>query len=164
MLQEWLTYGSFVLAFIRFSCRIGYPKRLLPNEGSQLIKACKDMVISFSDLQHTLSTEHGVEFETCPVGAHYVHGKVERKIQQIKKSITIELGNRRLSVVQWETLGLQIANSINNLPIGVGNRSKGIENLDLLTPNRLILGRNNNRSPTTPLELTSDQKRIIEVF
>ena len=29
----------------------------------------------------------GIWYEVCPVGAHYMHGKVERKIQQIKKSM-----------------------------------------------------------------------------
>ena len=75
---------SFVLAFVRFSCRFGYPKRLMPDEGSQLVSGCQNMILSFSDLKHKITTEYGVEFKTCPVGAHYVHGKVERKIQQIK--------------------------------------------------------------------------------
>ena len=57
---------SLVLAFTRFACRFGYPKRLLPDEGSQLVKACKNMIISFSTIQHKLKVEYGVEFETCP--------------------------------------------------------------------------------------------------
>ena len=120
---------------LAFTCRFGYLKRLLPDEGSQLVKACKNMIISFSTIQHKLEVENEVE-----LGAHYVHGKVERKIQQIKRSFLKELDNRRLSVMQWETLGLQIANSINNLPIGIQNKTEDIENLDIPTPNRLILG------------------------
>ena len=38
---------SFILAFIRFSCRYGYPRWVLPDEGSQLVKGCKDMEYSF---------------------------------------------------------------------------------------------------------------------
>ena len=153
---------SFLLSFIRFSCRYGYPKQLLPDAGSQLLKGCKDAIISFSSLQHMLSTEYGVDFTACPVGAHYMHGKVERKIQQVKKCMAKELNNHRLSIIQWETLGLQIANSINNLPLGLGNKTDQLENLDILTPNRLILGRNNDRCPTQPLELTADHRKIIE--
>ena len=137
-------------------------KLLLPDEGSQLIKGCKNMVISFSSIQHKLSCEYGVEFEPCATGAHYIHGKVERKIQQVKKSLMKTLDNNRLSVIQWETLAIKIANNINNLPIGIGNKTKDVENLYILTPNRLILGRNNDRCPTTPLELAHDHKRIIE--
>ena len=78
---------SFILSFIRFSCRFGYPRWVLPDEGSQLIKGCKDMEYSFIDVQQNLSIEHGVDFKPCPVGAHNVHGKVERKIKQVKKSL-----------------------------------------------------------------------------
>ena len=161
VMEDYSTTG-FILAFIRFSCHHGYPKKLLPDYGSQLIKGCKDMTISFYDLKHKLETEYGISFEACPVGAHYVHGKVERKIQQVKKSIEKEVVLQRLSILQWETLCCQIANSINNLPIGLGNKTEDLENLDLLTPNRLLLGRNNSRSPAAPLVLSDDVKRIIE--
>ena len=57
-------------------------------EGIQLVKGCKDMIPIFTDIRHQLHVEYGVVYKTCPVGAHYAHGKVERKIQQIKKSIS----------------------------------------------------------------------------
>ena len=152
---------SFVLAFIRFACRYGYPCNLYPDYGSQLIKGCKDMVLSFSDIKHKLHSEFGVQFQPCPVGAHNFHGKVERKIKEIKRSFEKEFSNQRLSIIQWETLAQQVVNSINNLPIGLGNKVESLENIDLVTPNRLLLGRNNNRSPTEPLLLSQDVKKII---
>ena len=138
---------SFFLGFIRFACKVGYPKMLMPDEGSQLVKGCKDMHIDFSNLQYRLSRKCGVEFNTCPVGAHNVHGKGERKSRHIQESIEKKISKNRLSLIQWETLGDQIANSIDNLPIAIGNQVSDLENVDILTPNRLILGRNNNRSP-----------------
>ena len=160
--MEDYTTDSFVLAFSRFGCRFGYPKMMMPDEGSQLVKACQDMILSFTDLTLKLSTEYGVDFKTCPVGAHYIHGKVERKIQEIKRSLDKTLNNSRLSILQWETLGQQVSNSINNLPIGLGNKVEDIESLDILTPNRLILGCNNNRGPITPLSISNDFRGIIE--
>ena len=71
------------------------------------------------------------------------------------------MAGRRLSFVQWETLGQQVANSINNLPLGLGNKTESLETLDLLTPNRLLLGRNNSRSPSEPLELSGDCRQIV---
>ena len=153
---------AFVLGFVRFSCQFGYPRYLLPDAGSQLIKGCQDMQYSYTDSKQILSVEYGVQYEPCPVGAHYVHGKVERKIQEVRKSVTIAVTNERLSIVQWETLMAQISNSINNLPIGLKNRRSNLENLDLLTPNRLILGRNNERCPNKPLILCPDHKRMLE--
>ena len=48
------------------------------------------------------------------------------------------------------------------MPIGLRNKCELLENLDVLTPNRLILGRNNNRNPTIPLKISHDLRRIIE--
>ena len=56
----------------------------------------------------------------------------------------------------------QIANSVNNLPIGSKNRVENLENMDLITPNRLILGRNNERCPNEPLIICPDHKKLIE--
>ena len=103
-----------------------------------------------------------VEFKTCPVGGHNMHGKVERRIQEIRKSIENTVHNERLSVIQWETLFAQIANSINDQPLALGNIVADFENMDLLTPNRLRLGRNNNRSPTGSVEVTNNPTRIIK--
>ena len=152
--------SSFVLAFIRFACTFGYPKKLLPDAGSQLIKACTSMTLTYHDIKHQLS-EHGVEFEPCPVNAHYMHGKVERKIRHVRETFSKHLQNHRLSLIQWETLGYQVSNTINNLPIASGKTTKGLEHLDLITPNRLLLGRNNNRSPVGTLSVSEDVNKII---
>ena len=47
--MECYSADSFLLAFIRFACKYGYPKTLFTDEGSQLIKRCEDMVLSFVD-------------------------------------------------------------------------------------------------------------------
>ena len=46
--------SAFLLGFIRFSCSVGYPKMLLPDEGSQLVKGCKQMQLSFTDIKQKL--------------------------------------------------------------------------------------------------------------
>ena len=76
---------------------------LLPDEGSQLVKGCKDMQLSFLDIQSHLNIEYGVQFETCLVGGHNMHGKVERKIRTVKESIEKKLQGHRLSILQWES-------------------------------------------------------------
>ena len=161
VLEDYST-DAFVQGFIRFSCRVGYPRYLLPDPGSQLVKGCEEMTYSFVDTKQKLFVEYGVDYTPCPVGAHYVHGKVERKIREVRKSVDIAIRNERLSVVQWETLMAQIANSVNNMPIGLKNRVSDIEQLDLITPNRLILGRNNDRCGNAPLVICPDYKRMIE--
>lgn len=153
---------AFILSFTRFACKVGYPKKLMPDAGSQLLKGCKEMELEYYDIKHRLHKEFGVDFETCPIGAHYVHGRVERKIKHVQESFLKATEKQRLSVLQWETLADQVANSVNNQPIATGNIVEEVENLDILTPNRLLLGRNNERSPTGNLQTTGDALKLIK--
>ena len=89
---------------------------------------------------------------------------MERKIKEVRKSAQINVKNERLALIQWETLMHQFSNSINNLPIGLKNRTLELENLDLIRPKRLILGRNNERSPNAPLLICSDHKKIFKAW
>ena len=56
----------------------------------------------------------------------------------------------------------QFSNSINNLPIGLKSEVEDLENIDLITPNRLILWRNNDRCPNAPLVLSTDHRKLID--
>ena len=120
------------------------------------------MSLNFRDIKNRLFVSSNVQFEACPVSGHFMHGRVERKIKQIKSSLEKQLYNDRLSLLQWETIASQIANTINNLPIGLGSKVANLENADLLTPNRLRLGRNNDRSPVGPMLVTSDVGKFME--
>ena len=73
---------------------------MLPNEGSQLDKGCQNMTYSFTDSKQRLSVGYSVQYMTCPVGDHYAHGKVEKKIRDIEKCIKINVENERLSIIQ----------------------------------------------------------------
>ena len=137
---------SFIQAITRFSTNHGFPKQLMYDEGSQLVKGCKEMKVDLSDLQQKIHHNTKVNFKVCPVQGHNMNGKVERKIKEINLSISKTLNNQRLSILQWETLAASIANQINNLPLAIGDVIGDFETLDLITPNRLLLGRNNDRS------------------
>ena len=104
VMENYMT-DAFVSAFVRFACRFGYQKLLMPDEGIQHIWGCENMVLSFSDIHHKITTEYGIEFKPCPVGAHYVNGKVEWKIQQIKKLSLITLGTRSLIGERFLSIG-----------------------------------------------------------
>ena len=108
--------SSFLQFFIRLSCEVGYPKKLLPDEGSQLITGCGSMKIDFQGARFQLHQQMNVDYEQCPTAAHHIHGKVERKIRQIKEPIQKTVMNELLSILQWETVTAEISNSINNLP------------------------------------------------
>ena len=77
------------------------------------------MRLQFTDIKSKLKRDRKIVFQACPVGAHNVNGKVERKIKEVNASLSKNLQNDRLSILQWETLVAVIANTINDLPIAV---------------------------------------------
>ena len=78
--------------------------------------------------------------------------------------------NERLSIIQWETLSATISNSINNRPLAIRGSKSNLEALDLLTPNRLKLARNNERSPEGcvtvghPDKVLEDNERVFNAW
>ena len=160
---------AFILAITRFASDHGFPKRLMCDEGSQLVKGCKEMNVNLLDLQHHLSKTK-VDFQVCPVQGHNMNGKVERKIQEVNNSINKSLNNQRLSMLQWETLTASIANQINNLPLAIGDVTGDFECLDLITPNRLMLGRNNDRAIDglilcdNPTKILKDNEKVFDTW
>ena len=161
VMEDYSTEG-FVGAFIRFSSDYGYPKLLLIDEGSQVVKGCKTMELNFRDIRNKLFISSNAQFESCPVSGHFMHGRVERKIKQIKESLEKSLYNERLSVMQWETMMSQVYNSINNLPIGLRNKVADLECADLLTPNRLRIARNNDRCPVGPMVVSDNIGKFMD--
>ena len=152
---------AFIEAFIRMSCYAGYQKFLLADQGSQVVSGCDNVKISFKDVKDRLHREKSVEFDTCPVGGHNMNGKVERKIRDIRASLSKSVHNERLSILEWETLLCQISNSINDMPLGYSSYSNDLESIGLITPNRLKLGRNNDRSPAEPLYVTGKCNKFL---
>ena len=117
------------------------------------------MTLDFKEIQSKLHRSKDVDLSICPFGGHNMHGKVERKIQEVKKSIKKNVGNNRLSLLQWETLSSVIANTINDLPICIGNK---VETIDLLTPNHLLQGRNNDRGPVGEMILSNYATELMK--
>ena len=69
------------------------------------------------------------------------------------------------SPLMWETTFARIANALNDHPIAKSNQSNvSSESFDIITPNRLILGRNNVRGlpiEGIDLEVSSNLQRVL---
>ena len=154
---------QFLLSFSRFSCEAGFPRLVLIDEGSQLVRGCENMMINMCDARGVLKQEFGLDLKTCPVGGHNFHGKAERKIKAVQETMVKSMVGARLSILQWETLCAQVANTVNNLPVAIGNETEDLECVDLITPNRLRLGRNNERSPIGSIDIVDKYDSILKM-
>ena len=112
---------AFIQAFIRFSCKVGYRKFMVIDEGNQLIKGYDNIKISFTDIKGKLHRDMMIYFAVCWVGGYNYNGKVERRIKHVKESLEKTISNQRLSVLQWETVAAELLNAINDLPLAPWN-------------------------------------------
>ena len=140
---------SIVKAVMRHSCRYGFPSINFTDKGSGIGKASKLKVILRSATDQ-LSRQIGLENHFKAVQSHGERGRVERVIKTIRsmlaKTIVTQTKN---SVMGWETIFAIVANMINNVPIAriaSSTTSSRGEADEILTPNRILLGRNNFRS------------------
>ena len=162
MCEDWSTV-SVLQAIERHSSRYGIPSFLYVDSGSQLLKL-KEVHFSIRDLGSKLQSKLCCTLVTAPPKSHSHQGKVERKIGLIKDILDkINEPKFLLSFLGWETILARIANHLNNLPIcKASSRSTTVPDYNILTPNRLLLGRNNSRALTGPLVLESSPSTALE--
>ena len=107
----WVSLDSYVKL-------AGYPKILLCDGGSQLIRGCQDMRLSYTETKHQLHKQHQINFEVCSIeglmNMDRWNGKSERSQPQ-----SICCTKERFSILQCETLATSIANSIDNMPLAI---------------------------------------------
>ena len=96
---------AFVKAYTRFSARYGHPNTIYIDEGSQLVKAAKEMEIGLVDLTRDLTTEFqvGIAYETSPIGGHNYTGIVIRSIREVKRLFVDVYKGQKLDVLGYET-------------------------------------------------------------
>ncbi len=68
-----------------------------------------------------------------------------------------------MDILSFESAFCYVSDELNNLPICIGGNFKDLSELDVLTPNRLLLGRNNRRSMSGPCKVDS-KSRMLEAI
>ena len=152
--------AGFIQAYNRHAFRHGHPVKVYVDAGSQLLKACEQAELSWFEVAHLISAHYGVgfDYEVCPPHAHYMHGAVERSIKEIKRILDNTFKGLKLHLLAFETALAFCCNQLNNLPICLGSHTDHLGHRDVLTPNRLILGRNNKRSPNSVTQVPSNSR------
>ncbi len=153
---------NFVDVFLRFGSRYGYPNHVYIDQGSQIVAACKKMELSVVDLTKTINTKTKTKlsFETCPAGSHNFIGGAERAVGRIKELFNAVFKGLKLDVLHYETAFCWITNELNSLPMCMGNRYTNLDEMDLITPARLLLGRNNRCAPAGSITMASGAQML----
>ena len=159
------TTEAFLQCYTRHTSRYGHPYRLFIDAGSQLIKACTDMEISWTNISATLNSQHGVGIRHIIVNTaeHSAHGVVERSILEVKRLFYVIYQGLKLDLYNYETAFAYISNELNCMPLCLGSKYENLERADLITPSRLLLGRNNKRAPTGYPRIESKSRMIDDM-
>jgi hypothetical protein len=172
-----LSTATVVQALERHASRYGVPASVYVDSGTQLEKL-QDASFKLRDVESRMRGGSKFKLTVATPKAHQAQGRVESKVKQVrtmlqKLSDTTYVSNTWLG---WETLFARIANELDNLPIARGGAKAATDlGWEIITPNRLKLGRNNFRqlegeivlSDAPQLLLTRNrqiQKRWYEIF
>jgi hypothetical protein len=111
--------------------------------------------VQIQDLQGKLWKNKRIILDYSTPLHHAGHGKVEVRVKLIREMLnTTSESSKEHSYLMWETVGSTISNMLNNMPIAHCSDRNGIDDpIFLVTPNSLLLGKNQNRSVSGPIEL-----------
>jgi len=164
---EGLECQDVISGIERHASRYGVPATLFVDSGTQL-KALKHASCSVRDVEAQIQDSLGIRIVVSNAKAHEERGRVERRIQTLRESLE-KLGIQNslpMTSIQWDCLFAKISNTMNNLPIARGDTSNASKlGYEIITPNRLVMGRNNFRSLEGSgvfLEMSSNYTRILE--
>lgn len=140
---------SFLQSFSRHTNRYGLPVEVFIDAGPNLVSAFSDTDFEWTDIIQGINAGQveKIKFHICPVQSHNYNGVVERSIKSIRELLCSVFKGIKFDPLSFETALGYITNELNSLPLCLGSRYTNLETLDLITPSRLLLGRNNKRAP-----------------
>ncbi len=161
---EDLSTKSIILAIGRSASRVGWPKYLLLDNQTSF-KTLQDAEVSFKDLSDKLWTKQKLIVDFSTPHAHAEHGRAEAKVK-VMKEFLVKSGSlcQRHTYIEWESIALNISSVINGLPICTNSddTANTVGELNLITPNLFLLGRNNARAPERFVTLETNPGRALK--
>ena len=164
LVMEDLKAQSVVSCLERHSSRYGVPYGVYVDAGTQLAKLV-DVEFSIRDINLDTYDSMGFKVVIGVPKSHEDIGRAESKVKALKEMLTklSVTADKFQTLISWETTFQKIANQLDNLPIAKGTSSNLYDHTaEIITANRLKLGRNNFRSPESDLILTNSPSSLLE--
>jgi hypothetical protein len=161
---EGLTTQSVIMALERHSSRYGAPAHLFVDSGTQLEKL-QDTSFSLHSIEGWGPSNATFTVTVSTPKAHEQQGRVEAKIKILRDMLQTFSDTCSLchTVIGWETIFAKISDHVDNLPIARGSASAPNDlGWEIITPNRLKLGRNNFRQLEGEIQLSGGPQTMLE--
>ncbi|KAJ8033541.1 hypothetical protein HOLleu_23814 [Holothuria leucospilota] len=147
-------YGTdaFLQVMRRFVTIRGYPKEVYSDSGTQLIAAATQL--------QGFGVESGLTWKFSTPDAPWQNGATESLIRGVKKALQHSIGDQVLMYSELQTVMYEVANLINERPIG--RHPTEPEDGSYLCPNDLLLGRSSSRVPDGPCSDNVNPKQRLQ--
>ncbi|XP_068670925.1 uncharacterized protein [Montipora foliosa] len=113
---------KFLMVLRRFVSLNRYPSKLLSDNGTQLIAASKELTAIAKTWDWKKIKEYGVmeglQWIFTPEDAPWQNGVTEALIRSVKRAIEFSVGENALTFSELQTVLFEIANLLNERPIG----------------------------------------------
>ncbi|KAK3881885.1 hypothetical protein Pcinc_013710 [Petrolisthes cinctipes] len=167
-LTEGYDTDSFLSTFRRFVSIRGYPQTIHSDMGTQLTAASKEirnMMGKWNTSQiSTLSLNQGTTWSfNKSANAPWQNGICEALIKTVKRLLVIAVGECVLSFGELQTVLFEVANLLNERPIGL-KPGYDIDMGAYLCPNDLLLGRSSNKVPSGPMGNEPDVRKRFTII
>ena len=157
-------YSSFLSVMRRIVSIRGYPQKMYSDNGLQLVKASKELKVVLKGLDWKeiciFGAVNGLEWSFSPADAPWYNGCAEALIKSTKHALHHAIGSQVLSFSDLQTVFFEVANLLNERPIG--RHPTLPEEGHYLCPNSLLLGRATIRVPGGPFKSPTNSRQRFE--
>ncbi|XP_068735751.1 uncharacterized protein [Montipora capricornis] len=153
-----LTTMEFLQVLRRFLAIRGRPAVILSDNGSQFVGAEKELRQMVSDINEEevkeFCGEKGMQWKFITPGAPHQNGCAEALVKTCKSALKKAVGSLVLTPLELYTILLEVANLVNQRPIGrIPNYP---DDGSYICPNDILLGRASSEIPQGPFKETNN--------
>ena len=161
-IAEGYDMNSFINVLRRFHSIRGVPKTMLSDSGTQLVATTKEFTKlieswDWAKLYQFGETVGTIWSTTKAANAPWENGCCEAMVKQAKRMLMLSLGSEILTILELQTVFFEVANLLNQRPIGV--KINDPDQGSYLCPNDLLLGRATSAAPSGFMERAVDVKQ-----
>lgn len=155
---------EFIQVLRRFFAIRGQPAVFMSDNGSQFVGAEKElrqMVQGFNQEQlQEFCSEKGMHWKFTTPAAPHQNGCAEALVKSCKNAIKKAIGNQVLTPSEFYTILLEVANLVNQRPIG--RIPNDPDDGAYICPNDILLGRASSQVPQGPFKETKNPRHRVE--
>ena len=155
---------EFIQTLRRFFSIRGYPAMIMSDNGTQFVGALTDLKKMLQETGKRILQEYcvnkGVQWKFITPAAPHQNGTAEALVKSCKLALKKAIGEHVLTPFELYTCLLEVANLVNQRPIG--RPTSDPDDGAYLCPNDMLLGRASPEVPQGPFEETKDPRKRVQ--